>query len=173
MEKRVNKLITTYITEFKENIRKRITEIEDANVNKASMAELVEYVFEYPRLVISKEELNKRKRVKNAIPGLIRCVAKRSNGEQCTRRRKDGCEFCGTHVKGTPHGLITSDTNDANSLQKLDVFAEEISGIVYYVDKYNNVYKTEDILAGVENPAIIAKCTKHGNVYTIPELGLV
>ena len=59
------------------------------------------------------------------------------------------------------------------STQKLEVIAEEIKGIVYYIDKYNNVYKTEDILAERENPHLIAKCVKNERGYTIPELGLV
>jgi hypothetical protein len=53
------------------------------------------------------------------------------------------------------------------------VFAEEIFGIVYYIDKQNNVYKTEDILEGKENPKIIAKCLKQNGILTIPDLGLV
>jgi hypothetical protein len=61
----------------------------------------------------------------------------------------------------------------ANTTQKLEVIAEEIKGIVYYIDKYNNVYKTEDILAQRENPQIIAKCVKTSRGYTIPYLGLV
>ena len=67
-----------------------------------------EYIYEYPRLVICKEDLIKRKRIKNSIPCLNRCSAKRADGDQCTRRRKDGCDFCGTHAKGTPHGLISN-----------------------------------------------------------------
>ena len=48
----------------------------------------------------------KRKRVKNVVHLSDRCCAKRANGEQCTRRRKDTTtEYCGTHLKGTPHGI--------------------------------------------------------------------
>jgi len=39
----------------------------------------------------------------------------------------------------------------------VEVVATDIQGIVYYVDEYKNVYKTEDILNAVENPRIIAK----------------
>jgi hypothetical protein len=107
---------------------------------------------------------------------LNRCIAKRANGEQCTRRRKDDCEFCGTHYKGTPNGLMQNqlECSEANSIQKLEVFAEEIKGIVYYVDKFTNVYKTEDILSEKQNPEIIAKYVlTDDNKYTIPEFGLV
>jgi len=57
-------------------------------------------------------------------------------------------------------------------LQKVEVFAEEIMGIVYYIDKSNNVYKTEDVLEGKRNPRIVAKCIKDGAKYKIPEFGL-
>ena len=70
--------------------------------------------------------------------------------------------------EGTPDASAADNTN-----QRIEVIATEIKGIVYYVDKYDNVYKTEDILQGVHNPAIIAKCVKQGNQYTIPEFGLV
>ena len=60
-----------------------------------------------------------------------------------------------------------------NSLQKLQVVAEEIGGIVYYVDAFTNVYKTEDVLENKENPDIVAHYVKIGEVYTIPEFGLV
>ena len=150
MEKRINKKIETYVTTLKESVHKKITELSFSEKDKTS--ELIEYIYEYQRLTIQKEDLIKRKRIKNSIPNLNRCIAKRANDEQCTRRRKEGCEYCGTHVK---------------------VFAEEIFGIVYYIDKQNNVYKTEDILEGKENPKIIAKCLKQNGILTIPELGLV
>jgi hypothetical protein len=55
----------------------------------------------------------------------------------------------------------------------MEVFAEEVKGIVYYLDKHGNVYQTEDIMNEVENPRVIARWMKQGDVYTIPELGLV
>ena len=104
MEKRINKKIETYVTTFKESIHKKITELSFSEKDKTS--ELIEYIYEYQRLNILKDDLVKRKRVKNSIPNLNRCIAKRANDEQCTRRRKEGCEYCGTHVKGTPNGII-------------------------------------------------------------------
>ena len=46
-------------------------------------------------------------------------------------------------------------------------------GIVYYIDNYKNVYKTEDVLSEKENPEIIAKYEVNNGNYTIPLLGLV
>jgi hypothetical protein len=119
----------------------------------------------------------KRRRVKNAVPMENRCNAKRANGEQCTRKRRDDCEFCGTHYKGTPHGIATNDNASSEAMMNeavtLEVFAEEIGGIVYYIDKFKNVYKTDDVLQAKLNPGIIAKWEKTGDKYTIPEFGLL
>jgi hypothetical protein len=171
MEKRINKKIETYVTEFKDNVRQKITDLTFEEKSKVN--ELLEFVYDYERLSLIKDDLVKRKRIKNTIPVNNRCNAKRANGEQCTRRRKDKCEYCGTHAKGTPHGFVQINECSETSIQKMEVVAEEIFGIVYYIDKHNNVYKTEDILEGKQNPAIIAKYTKNNGVYAIPELGLV
>jgi hypothetical protein len=171
MDKRLNKIIATYVTTFKDSVRNKITELSFDE--KTKINELLEYVYDYERLSVTKDDLIKRKRIKNAIPVMNRCSAKRSNGEQCTRRRKDSCEFCGTHTKGTPHGLMNNDQTNDICLQKLEVFVEEIFGIVYYIDTHFNVYKTEDILEGKQNPSIIAKYVKQNGIYTIPEFGLV
>jgi len=172
MEKRINKRIETYVTTFKDDIRNKVSSLDFDDEAKPQVNELLEFVYDYERLVLIKDDLAKRKRIKNAIPSLNRCNAKRANGEQCTRRRKDKCEFCGTHVKGTPHGLVQNNDTSDNVTQKIEVVAEEICGIVYYIDKFNNVYKTEDILEGKQNPAVIAKCMNQNGKYTIPELGL-
>jgi hypothetical protein len=173
MEKNINKRIEAYVTSFKDSIREKITTLEFNE--KSKINELLEYIYDYNRLVLSKEDFIKRKRVKNTIPSTNRCNARRANGEQCTRQRKDGCEYCGTHSKGAPHGFMneTYSTDNANFTHKLEVIAEEIKGIVYYIDKFDNVYKTEDILAERDNPKIIAKAVKTQKGFTIPELGLV
>jgi hypothetical protein len=174
MEKRVNTRIQQYISKFKDDVRTKIFELQFGNTPEIN--DLMEYICEYDRLVLDKDDFIKRKRVQNAVPSLNRCNAKRASGEQCTRRRKADCEFCGTHFKGTPHGLIcdnASSTNAEYPAQKIEVIAKEIKGIVYYIDQFDNVYKTEDILRGTHNPAIIAKCVKQGAQYTIPEFGLV
>ncbi len=157
MEKRINSKIDTYLSEFKSNVRNKIIGM---NLDKDKMNELAEFITEYSRLSLDKEDFARRKRVKNAIPHNNRCNALRANGEQCTRRRRDDCEFCGTHYKGTPHGLINGeDTGMAQTCvkQNVELVVEDIGGIVYYIDKNKNVYNTEDVLRGTENPAVIGK----------------
>jgi len=170
MEKKMNKIIENYITHFKDSIKTKVLELGVEDKTKTN--ELLEFVYDYDRLVLSNDDFVKRKRIKNAIPTSNRCCAKRANNEQCTRRKKKDCDFCGTHSKGTPHGLV-SEYESLTDIEKIEVVAEDIKGIVYYIDKYNNVYKTEDILQGKQNPQIIAKCIRQNNSFSIPEFGLV
>ena len=175
MEKRINDQLKQYLSSFKNDIRDKIVELnlgETEHIN-----ELLEFIYEYNRLSFEKEDFMKRRRVKNTVPLENRCNAKRANGEQCTRKRREDCEFCGTHYKGTPHGVATHTKETAESIANepitLEVFAEEIGGIVYYIDKFKNVYKTDDVLQSKVNPTVIAKWEKPGEKYTIPEFGLV
>ncbi len=132
---------------------------------------LLEYIYEYKRLVYSSEDVSKRNRVKNEINEECRCIARRkSNNEQCTRKQKEGSKYCGTHNKQ----ILIEEINEENTLEKkrIDVVARCISGVIYYIDKYENVYNTADILEGKENPSIIAKAKVINGVFTIPLLNI-
>ena len=170
MDKRINKRIEVYITDFKDNIKEKAMQL--GVINDAKMTQLVQFVCDYDRLNLTKEDFMKRKRVKNSVHLSDRCCAKRANGEQCTRRRKTEDEYCGTHLKGTPHGIC--EDNDDNKPQgyKIEVWAQDIKGIIYYIDKNFNVYQAEDIVSNNTNPKIIAKYVKNGDVYSIPEFNI-
>jgi hypothetical protein len=170
MEKRLNKKLESYITSFKDCIREKATNM---GINKNEQVnQLIQYIYDYDRLTFNKEDFQKRKRVKNFVPIFDRCCAKRANEEQCTRRKKDGCEYCGTHLKGTPHGIIDNQNEPKNNTQKIEVYAQDISGIIYYIDNNNNVYQAEDIISNKINPKIIAKYVKEGLIYSIPEFDI-
>lgn len=170
MEKRLNKKVESYIGSFKESIRDKATQM--GMTKNEQINQLLQYIFDYERLSFNKEDFQKRKRVKNFVPIYDRCCAKRASDEQCTRRKKEGCEFCGTHQKGTPHGVIDSQTEQKNTSYKIEVYAQDIQGIIYYIDKNENVYQAEDILSNKVNPKIIAKYVKNGDVYSIPDFNI-
>ena len=182
MEKRLNNKIDEYITTFKDDIKNKMVDLgltEDNNSHS-----LIQYVYNYEKFQIVKDDFTKRKRTKNMISYFDRCSAKRSNGEQCTRKKKDGCEYCGTHVKGIPHGIVeendsTIDDNSKSSsssssqiTHKIEVWVQDIQGIMYYIDKNGNVYQAEDIVMNKLNPKIIAKYLRVDNQYKIPEFGI-
>ena len=170
MEKRLNKKLETYIAEFKDNIREKASEL--GLTTDDSTIQLLQYIYDYERISLNKEDFQKRKRVKNFVPIYDRCCAKRASEEQCTRRRKKGSEYCGTHLKGTPHGVMDANEEMKETTQKIEVWAQDINGIVYYIDKCNNVYDTADIIKNRLNPKIIAKYVKKEDNYHIPEFDL-
>jgi hypothetical protein len=170
MERRLNKKAETYITTFKDSIREKATQLGMTKNDQVN--QLLQYIYDHDRLSFNKEDFQKRKRVKNFVPVFDRCCAKRASDEQCTRRKKDGCEFCGTHLKGTPHGVVDESNEPKNNTQKVDVWAQDIQGIVYYIDKNMNVYQAEDIISNKVNPKIIAKYVRDGETYSIPEFSI-
>jgi hypothetical protein len=177
MDIQVNRIIEEYVIKFKQDIKSKVNAlhmIEDTNELEVTekMRDLMEYVFEYPKLVLNKEDLtvSKKKTTTNVatpstiIPPEMQCCAKRSDGVQCTRKKKKGSDLCGTHVK-----LEMNKQSTQQSLVKsMEVSAEDINGIIYYIDKNMNVYHTEDILDGKQNPRVIGTATKQGDTsYTI------
>ena len=167
MEKRLNARIEKYIREFKENVA---TKTEELGLTENEQAcKLMQYIYDYNRLILDKDDFIKRKRVKNVVPFLERCCAKRATNEQCTRRRKDGYEFCGTHTKGIPHGIVTANASASGNGEKrtIEVWAQDINGIIYYIDTMCNVYKAEDVVGNKSNPQIIARCECNNGVYSI------
>ena len=170
MEKRLNKKLEVYITTFKDDTREQATQI--GILKNEQTNQLIQYIYDYNRLAFTKEDFQKRKRVKNVVPFFDRCCAKRASNEQCTRRKKDGSEYCGTHMKGTPHGIIDNQNESKPTTQKIEVWAQDIQGIIYYIDKSNNVYQAEDIVVNKLNPKIIAKYLKNGEIYSIPEFNI-
>ena len=178
MEKRLNKKIDEYITGFKDDIKNKMVELgltQDETVHS-----LIQYIYNYEKFQIVKDDFVKRKRTKNTISYFDRCCAKRSNGEQCTRKKKEGFEYCGTHVKGIPHGIVEegkenideSKNSSSQATHKIEVWVQDIQGIMYYIDKNNNVYQAEDIVMNKLNPKIIAKYVRVDNQYKIPEFGI-
>ena len=171
MERRLNKKIDNFIHGFKTNLCEKIQSNKLLSDNQDELLNILNYIYEYDKFELCKDDFMKRKRVKSTIPVYERCCAKRANSEQCTRRKQTDCQFCGTHIKGTPHGVIT-DNDVISSSTKIEVSAIDIKGIVYYLDNNNNVYDMEDIMEMKHNPRIIAKYCKHGDVYSIPEFNV-
>ena len=162
MEKRLSERIEDYVSSMKASLMKKVEEL-DANENKKS--ELCQFIKSYDEFQVEKADFQKRKRSQNTVPSFLRCLSKRSDGEQCSRRKKEGCDFCGTHSKGSPHGNFVENV----VMKKVEVWVQEICGIIYYIDKEMNVYKTEDIINNKPNPRVIATYEKNGEIYSISE----
>ena len=165
MEKRVLTKISEYQDRFKADIKSWVEENESMNFD--SKSDLLKFIYDYNALTLEKEDFSKRKRVKSFVPHYLRCNAKRANGEQCTRKKKDDSCYCGTHDKNRPHGVIENNGVEEPKLTKLSVWSQEINGILYYIDNFNNIYKTEDIICNKINPDVIARYCLNDGKYTI------
>lgn len=161
MEKRIITKVSQNTYEYKQVI---INEILRVKNTEWSLDDLVQFIYKQDPTPLDKGDFIKRKRAKNCVPMEDRCVAKRANNDQCTRRKKDLCLYCGTHSKGVPHGIITE---DESRYSKKNVWAEDIHGIIYYIDADHLIYKTEDIMKNLVNPTIIGKWSKVGDTYMI------
>ena len=164
MNRRINKCIESYVANFHNAIRTKAAKEE------CSVEDLLNKVLSYPPLNIKPSDYEKRQRTKNIVPLYERCTAYRANHQQCTRRRRADEKFCGTHAKGTPHGIIDTPQKD-NFINKIDVWIQEINGINYYIDDNNNVYDPQDVFQNKINPRCIHKYNKtEGGLYTIIDL---
>lgn len=168
-----------YFTEFKANLQKKFLALDfkhSCTQDREKVQELLQYIHEYPSYPQNEtpKPTTKPKKTKTTLELKNRCVAKLSNGGQCSRQSlKDGT-LCGSHVSIQPYGMIsTSEIKDGKEIVSHEVFAVEIQGLVYYIDHMGNVFRTEDILLNAVNPAIIAKYVKTDSGYTIPSLGLM
>ncbi len=190
MERRLNKKIEDYLIVFKNDVAKKLQqmvnglEISEAATRdelmraidntKLQCNSMAGFVYNYEKLRLGKDDFMKRKRVKSVVPMYERCSAKRANGEQCTRRKKDGETYCGTHIKGTPHSIMDESECETPTTKnvKVDIWAQDIKGIIYYIDKVGNVYDTEDIMKIDKYPKrVIAKYHQdESGKYSIPSM---
>ena len=159
MENRLSKKINTHLHTFKQAIQEWFKNNNSDIIGDSNINIFLQFIFDYNYILLTKEDFTRRKRIKNNVLPPVRCCAYRANGEQCTRRKKTTFEFCGTHIKGTPYGIIQQIENETPIVNKYEVWIQEIQGIQYFIDDKNNIYLHEHILNNTNNPNIIGKYT--------------
>lgn len=168
MEKRLKKKTNEYMSNFKSDIKDWLVQNNvsfDSDENNSKFNNFIQFVYDYNNIEFSQLDFQKRKRVKNIVPQFERCQARRANNEQCTRRKKDGECYCGTHIKGRPHGIISDIVE--NKMEKLTIWVKDIKGINYYIDDFGNIYSAEDIIQNSPNPKVVLHYKKEGDDYII------
>lgn len=171
MEKSINDKIQDSVKVFKSDFRIFMEKSKQQQQNQEydiMCSHIIDFVNNYDIATVSKEDFVKRKRLKNVVPYYGRCIAKIANNEQCTRRKKTDNMYCGTHLKGLPHGVIHTYDLNVNEYKKITVTAKDIKGIFYYIDENSNVYDTNDIMNGTKNPKIVAHYEIINGEYHIP-----
>lgn len=157
MERNIRSKIHDHNKDFKENLTKWLQSM-NATIQvdgEVKTNEFLQYMSDFPDLELHKDDFQKRKRVKNSVPDYNRCIALKCNGERCSRKQKnDLVSFCGTHLKGANYGT-TQQKEEKTKVEKIQLWLQEINGIMRYIDDSYNVYCMEDILNQVEEPRII------------------
>ena len=89
-------------------------------------------------------------------------MARKADGQQCTRRRKDSTEFCGKHSGTLKFGRI----DDEDKLSKNENFVQcsaiQIDGTDYLIDKNNVVYSYN-----IDNPTIVGGLNDAGELIKV------
>lgn len=96
-----------------------------------------------------------KRRNRRSLPKDLQCLGRKIDGQQCTRSRRNGEEFCLSHMKRLPHGRIDDPTFAGkekgkrgrkkkevvyNEEEYLCVHLELIRGVQYLLDENNNVF---------------------------------
>ena len=90
MERNIKNKVEFYINDFKSNIQNWILE-NNAEIiinNENNTNDFLQYMLDFPFIDFSKDDFQRRKRIKNNIPDYNRCIALKCNGERCSRRQK-------------------------------------------------------------------------------------
>ena len=165
--KKTNEVIKDYVENFKNVVRTKIFSFDNADMSNSAKNALLKIVYDYDVLAITKETVAKKKRLQTKVPLSKRCIALCAGNRQCSRKKNEGIQVCGTHVKGTPHGVIENhDELNSTNTKLVQTWMQCIMGIDCYIDEDNNVYMTEDILNNVNDPRVYAKYVKNGEEYS-------
>ena len=158
---------------IKSGLIKSINNILDKDeIIKDDLNTLMNEVMAIKMVEFTKEDfIVKRNRTRNEVHKSERCIARKSAGEQCSHRKQEGKMFCGTHSKGTPHGIISDEIDTNKVTTKVAINVIDIAGILYHVDNMGNVYDPIDIVSNAKHPKVISKYEKNEDgTYNIPSL---
>ena len=124
------------------------------------------YFNELANNLVSKKKKKTNRRI---LPKNERCLGRKNDLTQCTRKRKEGHEFCGSHIKNLPNGKVGDDgacfnkkkgkrgrkrKNLINNENDNGILTTKkyINGSVYLVDSKNIVYtfrENKPVILGV------------------------
>ena len=68
-------------------------------------------------------------------PKDCQCKGRKADLTQCTRKRKEGEDYCASHLKNLKNGSIDGENNEY-----IQMCEEEINGNLYLIDQDSNVY---------------------------------
>lgn len=86
--------------------------------------------------------INKRKKRKKnkLLEKQELCMAKKADGLQCTRRKKNNCDYCGKHTNNLKFGRVDDEIKYQDTDKFIKTKCTKIDGTDYLVDDNEIVY---------------------------------
>ena len=94
------------------------------------------------------------------------CLAKKQDGQQCTRRCREGSHFCGKHIKSHKFGCVTDDIVPEGD--SITMKSEIYEGRNILIDNENIVYQYTD--ENRDSVEIIGRRNELGGIVLIGEM---
>ena len=155
---KVNVNLKRKIHEFGSKIIKILTTEEKNMVIEHLPSILKQY--QSPILVNLRQHQIKKQRVSRSIDNSLRCMARTGIGNQCSRSKLKGHEFCKSHNSSLPYGRFDGDPpvkksskHSSSSLELKDIPMEKyiktivvsIGDLEYLLDENNIIYAHDRI----------------------------
>ena len=99
---------------------------------------------------------SKKKRKKTKLEDFERCMARKQDGFQCSRRRKTQNEYCGKHIISRPYGRIDN-KKDKNCISVKNIVIEDTE---HLIDNNNIVFN-------LDGDIIIGKLMNNGKIFYV------
>lgn len=150
---KTNELINSILFKVFEDIEKQY-EIPKSELEERYLIGVI------PEPIIAESKLKKSKPIEKEFC----CLARKQDGGQCTRRRKDGEEYCGKHAVQRKYGRI--DDNEVICTTETTHIPED--KVATWEIKFGDKTYLRDINSIVyENDRIIGKLAKDGSLILI------
>ena len=118
------------------------------NIDKEELVKLVPNIIE------------KKKKKLTPCSNQHQCMGRKQDGKQCTRRKKEGADYCGKHINCQKYGRIDDKSADKLNDDLLRTVLVDINNSNYLMDINNNLFSFHP-----EAPEYIGKYIDNQIVY--------
>lgn len=158
VETKINYKVQSYISQMKLDIQCKIIQLHFTQESE-KMNQLMEFILGYDRLELSSDDFvlpaTKKTRISKKKEGLTNLVY------QCqVHDVKDNVKD-----KDDANDIVVAtdghEEQEEEEIEKEDVvmelIAQDIAGITFFIDSFGNVYNTEQVLNKLSDPQIVAR----------------
>jgi hypothetical protein len=150
VESTVNYKVQSYISQMKFDIQRHIMGLHFVH-EPEKINQLVEYILGYDRIELNSNDFlcSPAKKPRTTPSGRV------SKKKKETVPNNDLAEFFSADAEEVAPVVVPS---------SIELVAQDISGITFFIDSFGNVYNTEQVMNKLPNPQIVAHytCDKEG-----------